>query len=208
MTAKAVTTAQLEQVRKMAREKGICKDDFQKGLDSGIIASTLDKLKAKPKTSTGLLTEVATVEVPAADKFVASEQFGPNNPDGIKFFLWDNFRNNFLGKVEEKVPAATLAIRRLNRDSLDEPIRNELGSEREETTLAYLCELLKRQSRGEDGVLLTNGYANIFYIRDANENLWAVSACWDSFDRGWDVHAFSVGYPDPWFGGRRVVSRK
>ena len=40
-----------------------------------------------------------------------------------------------------------------------------------ETTLAQLYALLERQGRGEDGVLLVNGAANIFYIRDINRVL-------------------------------------
>lgn len=48
MTTKAVTTAQLEQVRKMAGEKGIGKDPFQVyGLDGGIIARALDEVKQR-----------------------------------------------------------------------------------------------------------------------------------------------------------------
>lgn len=208
MTAKAVTTAQLEQVRKMAREKGICKDDFQKGLNSGVIASALDKLKAKPQTSTGLLTEVATVDVPAVEKFVAADNFGPNNPDGINFCLWSNFKNNFLGKIEKNVPAVTLVIRRLNRSSVDEPIRQELTPEREETALAHFYELIRNQPRGEHGKLPTDGTWIIAYVKDADENFWAVVALWLSVSREWVVGTSSVGNPSAWGEGSRVVSRK
>lgn len=209
MTYKAVTQGQLNLVKKLARDKGVSREEFQSGLDNGLIASALDKLKAKPKISTGLLTEIATVEVPAVEKFVASERFGPNNPDGIKFYLDSNFEQYFLGKVEENVSAVSLAIHRLNRNSVDEPIRNELTPEREETTLTHFYELLKKQPKGENGILPTNGTCWIIaYIKDAKGNLWAVFAYCYSFNREWYVSAYSVVYPNPWSRGYQVVSRK
>lgn len=46
MSEKPVTTAQLEQIRKMAREKGVGKDLFQEqGLDGGIIAQALEAIR-------------------------------------------------------------------------------------------------------------------------------------------------------------------
>ncbi len=47
MTAKAVTTAQVEQMRKMSVDKGVCRDAFQLGLDGGIFARALDEAKTR-----------------------------------------------------------------------------------------------------------------------------------------------------------------
>ena len=87
-------------------------------------------------------------------------------------------------------------------------LKGILDAQREETTLAYLYELLSRQPKGESGVLLTNGYATIFYIKDANGKLWAVRVYWRSYYGEWCVGADSVAYPDEWHGGYRVFSRK
>ena len=57
----------------------------------------------------------------------------------------------------------------------------------------------------KNGPLLTNGYANIFYVRDANGVLRAVSVYW--YDGGWDEYAVGVAHPNTWFDGRRVFSR-
>ncbi len=50
MSSKPVTTAQLEQVRKMAKEKGIHLPLFQQALDNGSVGRFLDSLKADEAT--------------------------------------------------------------------------------------------------------------------------------------------------------------
>jgi len=65
--------------------------------------------------------------------------------------------------------------------------------------------LMAEQGNGEDGILLTNGYANIFYIRDIKGVFWAVRCLWGG--GGWRVGAGSVGSPDGWIGGGRFFSR-
>ena len=210
MTVKAVTTAQLEQVRKMAREKGIGKDDFQVGLDDGSVAAMLDRLKPSVESArrqTRLLTELMTVPMPGFKRFVVSEYFSKENP-AIKFWFWNNFKNNFLEKIEENVSAADLITWLLNQNSLDDPIRRELGPANEETFLAHVYELLKAQPTGEAGPLRVNGLENIFYVRDAHGNFWAVIVYWSSDDLEWNVDAESVTNPNRWDTGRQVVSRK
>ncbi len=118
-----------------------------------------------------------------------------------------NFDQYFLGKVEENVKDAVLAVYRLEENALDAPIRKELGQGREEITLAHFFGLIKKQSKGQKGNLLVNGYANIAYLRDKNGTLWAVHCSWNS-DRGcWRVEAYSVENPCRWGAGRRVFSR-
>jgi hypothetical protein len=89
---------------------------------------------------------------------------------------------------------------------VDGPIINELGGEaKAETTLSEMFSLMEKQKNGESGVLLNNGYANIFYIRDQNGVLRAVGVDWD--DGGWYVGAYSVEDPGGWRVGRQVFSR-
>ena len=71
--------------------------------------------------------------------------------------------------------------------------------------LAYLWELLTKQPNGEEGMLLTNGHANIFYIRDTDDTPWVVSADWRSI--GWCVGALSALSPDGWDEGDQVFAR-
>lgn len=154
-----------------------------------------------------ILEFIKTVVVSATPRFVASDHFKVDvSPEAkVKIaFIGDNFKDNFLGTTEEDVLPTKLRIHRLTESSLDAPIIAALGG-RHETKLAHLHQLLLRQPKGEEGDLLTNGYANIFYIRDATNKLWAVDVGWS--DAGWRVSAFSVEDPHGWLDGRQVFSR-
>ncbi|HEY4497511.1 MAG TPA: hypothetical protein VJC20_02020 [Candidatus Paceibacterota bacterium] len=157
----------------------------------------------------GILRTVATVSASATKSFCAKDYFvvvvkATENANVRIAWLGDNFRKHFLNKVEKHIDGAILAAHRLEKDLLDREIRTELGSTHEETALSYLWELLTKQPNGESGVLLTNGYANIFYIRSAAGTLWAVYASWN--DDGWYVNAYSVEYPLRWNAGGQVFS--
>jgi len=78
----------------------------------------------------------------------------------------------------------------------DDEIRKEIGAGCEETTLAAIWALMERQLNGESGILLTNGYANIFYVYDQNGDLRVVHVHW--LGDGWSVLASSVGLPREW----------
>ena len=150
----------------------------------------------------GLLCRATTVKVPGIAKFVVKDHLTAVNVGWID----KNFDQFFRNKQEEDVDDITLVVSRLEKDSLDTSILAELG-DRAETSLAHLFALLEKQSKGEQGILLTNGYANIFYIRGTDGNLWAVSANWNSYDGYWDVEASSVERPCWWNVGGQVFSR-
>lgn len=150
-----------------------------------------------------LLKRIVTITVPAVQRFVCDDEV---LKEANVLWTGDNFDCLFKGKVEENVPEQKLAVSRLERASLDAPILTELG-DKAEVSLTYMFDLLKKQSKGEDGVLLTNGYANIFYVRGIDGNLWAVDARWSSGNRYWDVGAYSVENPDGCYGGSQIFSR-
>ena len=157
-----------------------------------------------------VMTLVTTFIFQAQPRFVARDHFKVDTSDKAEVkiaFIWDDFQSHFLGKIEEAVVEVELAVRSLDKDLLDKDIRAELGEEKEETTLAQFWALLKAQDHGQSGPLLTNGYANIFYIRDAKSTLWAVNANWNADNGGWNVNANSVTNPNRWNAGNQVVSR-
>lgn len=159
-------------------------------------------------TLTKILELVTPVKVTAVKKFVAAERFKAGETvDGVKYSssFGDNFNKHFLLKIEEDVQAADLRVHKLLRKSKDLGIRTEIGEDKEETSLTHLHQCLKRQGNGEKGTLLTNGYANIFYIRDNEGILLAVNASW--FDGGWGLYARSVGSPCDWSADYQVFSR-
>ena len=146
---------------------------------------------------------------PESAKFIASDRFKVNTGHEAEVkisYLGDNFCKWMLNLVEEQPPAeVNLYYHELLKDSVDGPIIKELGGEQKaETTLSEIFTLMKRQRNGEDGVLLTSGYANIFYVRGANGVLRAVSVGWGG--DGWDVRADSVEDPDRWGAGFQVFA--
>ncbi|TAL48807.1 hypothetical protein EPN83_03390 [Patescibacteria group bacterium] len=166
----------------------------------------------KPEVPKLILDFVRTVRLPVQPRFVARDCFKEDGSDTARvktWFLGDNFKDHFLGKVEEPVGETNLAVSRLTRNALDRKIRSELGGSHEEVALSQFWALLQAQGRGERGPLLTNGYAIIAYIRDENGPhglLWAVNASW--YDgRGWGVDAYSVEDPGNWRAGHQVLSR-
>ena len=150
-----------------------------------------------------------TVSVPVGP-FVARDHFKVDTSQKAKAkisWLSDNFKSWFLDKVEEQAGGdSILRTHKLTTASVDAPIIAELGGEvKAETTLVEAFALMEKQGKGEAGVLLTNGYANIFYVRDDAGILRAVYVYW--VDGGWGVHANSVTDSCEWYAGYRVFSR-
>jgi hypothetical protein len=166
------------------------------------------KEQSAPPPPPPLLTLAGTVTVQLAWKFFAVGHFTQKNAWVKISYIGDNFTTWLLGKTEERAGSgeAVLRYHTLNKSSVDASIIAELGGETQaETTLAEVFALMAKQANGEAGALLTNGYANIFYVRDVNGVLRAVDVDWD--DDAWSVFALSVEDPRGWCGGGRMFSR-
>jgi hypothetical protein len=162
---------------------------------------------AEPKKLLRLMT---TVNVAAVEKFVTKEYFKVDTSEKAKVkiaLLLADFSTHFLPKVEEGSLPGELRVHRLLAWSLDAPIMAELGDPRFfSTTLADLWVMLEKQPSGEEGVLLTNGWTNNFYIHDQNETLWGVNAFWYAGRGGWLIGAQSVGSLVGWYEGIQVLT--
>lgn len=160
-----------------------------------------------------LLELVGTVTISATTEgFVAKDHFVVNIKRDAKVrisAIWDNFTTWFLagdGKIEESIEWQTLCYHKLRQPSMDGPIIAELGGEeKSETTLYEMFSLMQKQANGENGVLLNNGWVNIFYIRDLSGVLRAVHVAWS--DDGWSVGADALEDRRRWMADRWVFSR-
>jgi hypothetical protein len=144
----------------------------------------------------------AAVIIPAAAKpFVANNHFIVNTKKNapVKISnLGGTFSAWFLGKSEVAFTGSTLRYGKLSRYSVDGPVIQGLGGEEKaETTLMELFSIMEKQRNGEAGPLLTDGYANIFYIKDVSGDLRAVCARWRG--DGWNVLARQIADPLGWF---------
>ena len=168
------------------------------------LRGTVEIVRTKILDILGTTTTSATTK-----KFVAKEKFRKGSKEVEFYRIWNNFTNWFLAgdsKTEEPLGEQELRYGNLTKDYDNGLIIEELGGEvKAETILTELFDLLTKQANGEDGVLLTNGYANIFYIKDTSGVLRAVYVDWR--DDGWNVNAYSVERPNDWNAGYRVFSR-
>ena len=154
-----------------------------------------------------LLDFVASVTIRGTERFSAADNFQEHQPPGQLQISWlgQNFRQNFLGKIEGHVSAGELDIYRLRRSAHDANIIASLGRQLE-TTLYDVWTLLNCQPQGEQGALLTDATPNIFYVRGSTGVIWSVDAVWSG--AGWEIGASSLDDPRPWRFGRQIISRR
>lgn len=149
-----------------------------------------------------LLRKIAEASVSGTDRFVAKDRFKAANVG----YAGGNFHKLFLNKVEENVGDAAVVVHRMERSSPNASVLAEFGDQAE-IKLAHLFVLLEKQSSGQEGFLLTDGYANVAYVRDTTGTLWAVCASWDIDHNFWRVTASSVEDPIGRGVGAQVLSR-
>lgn len=200
---------------------GVVCDLLEKYSDPAWVDATKRMLRKEdpwPKGKSDLLEPLkSTIKTPAIPEFRAIDHLKINPNEDRKTaevvigWINNNFRVLFLqgtGKIERDVLAGSLRPHKLRKASVDGSIIAEFGGETVvESTLAEMYEALKLQGRGQKGALLTNGHANIFYIRDVEDKLWAVRCNWDSGNEYWDLSAYPVADPRRWDADDRVVVR-
>jgi hypothetical protein len=160
-------------------------------------------LTEQPSPTTKLLEPVGTIAVPAStEPFSVRERF--EKTSGVTFSaVWNEFKKRFYGIVDGPRAATHLRKYRLLSIAPDGPIIAELGGEgRAEGGVAAAFSLIRLQGGGQPGFLQTNGFANIFYLRDLRGILCAVRVGWDG--DGWVVDAISVDDPLAWNGKHEI----
>lgn len=167
-----------------------------------------DEVTVTKPAKPSLLRLMSTESVSATQSFKSADNFKVDTKKAAVriYYLGDNFKKHFGRKEEGASEAVDIKVHKLLEGSLDAPVITELA-DKCEIMLGQFFALLSKQGKGETGPLLTNGYANIAYIRDDEGILWAVSAYWYSDRGGWYVVAYSVEHPGRWIGGIQVLSR-
>jgi hypothetical protein len=160
-------------------------------------------MTAQIDLKSSLLEPVATAVVPASTAPVVIRNYFKQNSSLIVSTIFAEFKKRFFDKTEAPMSEATYRKYKLLRISADGPIIAELGGESKvEGTFTAAFALLKLQSRGEQGFLQTNGYANIFYVKDKSGVLCAIRIGWA--DDGWVIDAITVQDPLAWNGKHEI----
>lgn len=98
-----------------------------------------------------------------------------------------------------------IAAEMTGKAGTDEEQKEFLKKQGKTYHLGQVDDLLLRTDKGENTGLLTNGWANIFFVEDEEGNVFVVRACRD--DDGWGVCVGGFGHDDGWFDGYRGFSR-
>jgi len=141
------------------------------------------------------------IAIPAITKpFFVSDHFEVNIGSNVKktwkagevkiSYVGDHFKSCFLVQTVGEQEGYVLSSYQPKKNAYDKAVRAELRASHE-TDLAGLFSLMRQQPEGGKGVLLTNGYVNVFYILDATGVSRAVRVHWS--DWGWDVRARDLG---------------
>jgi len=207
----SLDVVQAAEIKHAAARNGVTNADIKTLCGGDMFAKILPVLRGHAEiVFKSILSFLREVTIPAStERFIAREKFVVDTSNTAKVKIaWtgDNFLEHFLGKIEEAQCEVILAIHKLEKTSSDGLIRIELGRKREVTTLRSFFQLLFLQRNGQEGDLLTNGYANIFYIEDEDGNLRTVYTHWRTGFGGWNINADSVTNPDEWDAGFQVVS--
>jgi len=178
-----------------------------KGAIALFVAAVKNRTVGVAQAVKKLLAFVTSSNVPALPAFVASDHFKVDMEGAVRIWsLGDNFKAKFLKKTEDATAAADLKIHKLLEQSCDPAIMTELGDACD-TALSQFFYLLSKQGKGENGLLLTNGWANVGYIQNMNGVFWAVRTYWGADRGGWDVEAYSTLSPARWLDGTQFLSR-
>ena len=142
-----------------------------------------------------ILTLVRTVRIAAQPAVTTSKEYFEEA--GVKS-TGSNFESQFYGLEVAATDEAELAVRKLEKNSLDAPILAELG-DKAETSVSQFRAFLATNRESKEWF--------IFYLRGKDGNSWAVFARWFADHGGWRVGAFSVDNPGVWDAGGQVLSQ-
>ncbi len=171
---------------------------FTVWLKSGATIEAVAQAPLPQKKNKNVLSCVGELTVgPLQTKFVRREFFRTRS--GL--YLWNDMERvlSVTHDADSPQPVKTLQYHDLGKNAHDRDIKAQLP-EKQEVELWQVAWLIERQKDGEEGVLLTNGYANIFYVAG-----FAVGVGWNAGNREWVVSVWKLG-GDDWRRGDRVFS--
>lgn len=136
------------------------------------------------------------------------------NRDGL--YIWPKFSSRILPAYTAKITKRGvdgIGSIDLKRNMYDRKIITEFfGNEEEARKNAFtpdqIAELIDKQKDGVSGLLLVNGYTNIFYVVGKDQVLFAVGVFWRSGARKWDVGAYALDGGGGWCAGSHIFRNK
>lgn len=139
------------------------------------------------------------IELKVRSKHIPAEFF----KDRKGLYVWNSFIENIVknSAPTEENSEFKIASFDLKEDSLDKDIEKALPEKHlfsETEVCAVIAALIEKQPKGEKGLLLNNGYANLFYTKARVVGVGWGGSWWDV--DGWERDV------DKWGAGLRVFS--
>lgn len=164
-----------------------------------IIVRNLKKLRAH---ATSVLAFANTVET---DKFFVAGENGIT-----KIWMSDEFGNRIKKFLPKSLQSSDTAFDSfdLTENMFDSQIMHELGNSPLPKMSELVCSvagMVAKQPNGEEGHLLANGYANLFYGSSDEDGRFLV-LCVHRYDGLWVWHCNEFDERGKWSAGRRVFS--
>lgn len=119
--------------------------------------------------------------------------------------LWvsDSLCERFDLRVVSSAPARPYVASLLKKNAYDQRILLELPSGYL-STLEDIAGFIEIQADGQEGLFLTNGCANIFYVEGRSSEVFSVHTFWLSDRCGWGVRDWQLDEHGQWRAERQV----
>ena len=207
--SRSATRSALAQVPldKEGAQQVIERGDVLKSEIERVTINALKKLGSRYPVlaETTLLKPVTKATVPARTKPFNAAEFYQTGGPGL--YVYDTFADRLDVNARQTVdsaPERPYVASLLKVNAYDTGIRKELP-EIHLSTLEDIAGFIEAQPGGKSGLLLNNGYANIFYVEGRNGEVFAVLVDWFSDDRKWGVSGWELGGRSSWRAGNRVL---
>lgn len=151
----------------------------------------------------------ATIALNAlAEPFVAKDHFVLNTSDDIKVkigHIEGYFCQLFRRQVIAPREGYDVSLRSIVQPAFDIKISQELGNKCN-VDIASVFQMMSLQPNGGPGLLLVNGFSNIFFCIDIFNNLRPVAIVWENEQGSWSVYTLEDNRYS-WSKGNQVISR-
>lgn len=155
-----------------------------------------------------LLKFVKEIELPPIGPFMPEEHFKitpgwkRETANLVIHDISDNLVKFICDILEPGEAEAIIRVHELSEPTVDGPILAGLDKNFQ-VGFNRMFQILVRQGRGQDGDLLVNNGANIFYIKGTD---WSVVCGWTSVYDAWHIYDFPVGGLNVWGASFRTFS--
>ena len=187
---------QIEAFLKLSKkERDYLVECMQKGVNP--FSGGKSKKRIASRRALRYLISHAVAQIPEVTEFETRAYYKQGKNGTTKIFMMDKFEKTILNQAPGVITLAPMTLEKfkLSQSMNDSEMLAELGNPEPYSisqALGILKDLTSKQPEGDDGTLLTDGYANIFYVNVGVRTV-AVNARWNSWQSIWYLYCCELG---------------